>query len=83
MRYPLANLPGFLEREAGRVCIGFVLIFVGGAFCKLGVPKGEDIIIFALGLLATVMQAGRRSTTDWAAAAPPVADHGTSGPTSS
>jgi hypothetical protein len=45
----------FLEREAGHVMISLVLIAVGAALWTLKVPKAEDLIPFALGVLARSM----------------------------
>jgi hypothetical protein len=46
---------GYEEREAGHVLISLVLIGLGAALWKLHVPKGEDLIPFALGVLARSM----------------------------
>jgi hypothetical protein len=40
-----------LEREAGHVVVSLVLIAVGAGLWMLKVPKGEDLIPFALGVL--------------------------------
>ena len=45
----------FLEREAGHVVVSLILIAMGAALCLLKVPKAEDLIPFALGVLARSM----------------------------
>jgi hypothetical protein len=44
-----------IEREAGHVLVSLALIVVGAALWKCGVPKGEDLIPFALGVLGRSM----------------------------
>ena len=44
-----------LEREAGHVLVSLVLIVLGAALWLLQVPKGEDLIPFALGVLGRSM----------------------------
>jgi hypothetical protein len=48
-----------LEREAGHVVVSLVLIACGAALWACKVPKGEDLIPFALGVLGRSM-VGRR-----------------------
>jgi hypothetical protein len=49
------QISAFLEREAGHVVISLTLIAVGAILWKVGVPKGEDLIPFALGVLGRSM----------------------------
>ena len=76
MRDLFSHMASFLEREAGRVCVGFVLLGTGGVFHVLHLPKGEDIVMFALGLLATVMHAGRHPQPEAGPTAAPPAQPG-------
>ena len=50
-----APIAGFIEREAGHVVISLVLICMGAALWSLRVPKAEDLIPFATGVLARSM----------------------------
>ncbi|HZV06207.1 MAG TPA: hypothetical protein VE999_14105 [Gemmataceae bacterium] len=45
----------FIEREAGHVTVSLVLIALGAVLWLLKVPKGEDLIPFALGVLGRSM----------------------------
>ena len=45
----------FLEREAGHVVVCLILILMGAGLWMLKVPKGEDLIPFALGVLGRSM----------------------------
>jgi len=45
----------FIEREAGHILVSLVLIALGAGLWLLKVPKGEDLIPFALGVLARSM----------------------------
>jgi hypothetical protein len=45
----------FVEREAGHVVVSLILIAIGAALWVLKVPKGEDLIPFALGVLGRSM----------------------------
>lgn len=49
----------FLEREAGQIVVSLVLMGIGAAFFLYKVPKGEDIIVFAMGVLARSMVGGK------------------------
>ena len=49
------QISGFLEREAGHVVVSLVLIVLGAGLWLLRVPKGEDLIPFALGVLGRSM----------------------------
>lgn len=51
----------FLEREAGHVVVSLILIALGAGLWLVKVPKGEDLIPFALGVLARSM-IGKQST---------------------
>jgi hypothetical protein len=51
----LADYCTLLEREAGHVVVSLVLIAVGAVLWKFKVPKGEDLIPFALGVLGRSM----------------------------
>ena len=53
----------FLEREAGHVVVSLVLIAIGAGLWMLKVPKGEDLIPFALGVLGRSM-IGRKPTPE-------------------
>ena len=44
-----------MEREAGHVLVSLVLIALGATLWLLRVPKGEDLIPFALGVLGRSM----------------------------
>jgi len=44
-----------MEREAGHVLVSLILIAMGAALWFLKVPKGEDLIPFALGVLGRSM----------------------------
>ena len=44
-----------LEREAGHVVVSLVLIAFGAVLWLCKVPKGEDLIPFALGVLGRSM----------------------------
>lgn len=45
----------FLEREAGHVVVSLILVAMGAGLWMLRVPKGEDLIPFALGVLGRSM----------------------------
>ena len=45
----------FWEREAGHIVVSLILIVLGAALWLLKVPKGEDLIPFALGVLGRSM----------------------------
>ena len=45
----------FLEREAGHIVVCLILIAMGAGLWFLKVPKGEDLVPFALGVLARSM----------------------------
>ncbi len=47
--------PEWVEREAGHVTVSLILIVVGAGLWMLHVPKGEDLIPFALGVLGRSM----------------------------
>ena len=49
------RLAEFIEREAGHVVVGLLLIMLGSVLWRMGVPKTEDIIPFALGVIARSM----------------------------
>ncbi len=49
------SVAGYQEREAGHILISLLLIGLGALLWKLQVPKGEDLIPFALGVLARSM----------------------------
>jgi hypothetical protein len=53
----------FLEREAGHVVVCLILIAMGAGLWLLKVPKGEDLIPFALGVLGRSM-IGRKTTQE-------------------
>ena len=51
----LNGMAALVEREAGHVAVSLFLIAAGAILWKLGVPKGEDLIPFALGVLGRSM----------------------------
>ena len=53
----------FLEREAGHVVVSLILIVLGAGLWLLKIPKGEDLIPFALGVLGRSM-IGRKPTPE-------------------
>ena len=57
----MPRIAEFLEREAGHVVVSLILIAFGAVLWLLKVPKGEDLIPFALGVLARSM-IGNQST---------------------
>jgi hypothetical protein len=48
------------ERQAGHILVSLVLLVLGAALWKLGVPKAEDVLPFALGVLARSMMTGEQ-----------------------
>ena len=44
-----------LERQSGHILVSLVLLVLGAALWKLGVPKAEEILPFTLGVLARSM----------------------------
>jgi hypothetical protein len=56
-----------LERQAGHIIVGVLLLLIGAALWRLGVPKAEDVLPFALGVIARSMVAaeeGRNGKAD-------------------
>lgn len=51
----LDDLGGFIEREAGHIMVSFALIALGAVLWFFKVPKGEDLIPFATGVMARSM----------------------------
>ena len=49
------SVPDLFEREAGHVAVSLILIVLGAGLWLLKVPKGEDLIPFALGVLGRSM----------------------------
>lgn len=49
------GLANFIEREAGHVAVSVLLLLIGAGFTYFKIPKGEDIIVFSLGVLARSM----------------------------
>ncbi len=49
------SVPDIIEREAGHVLVSLILIALGAGLWLLKVPKGEDLIPFALGVLGRSM----------------------------
>ena len=45
----------FWEREAGHIVVSLILVAMGAVLWLLKVPKGEDLIPFATGVLARSM----------------------------
>ena len=58
----MPKLAEFLEREAGHVTVSLALIAIGAVLWLLKVPKAEDLIPFATGVLARSM-VGKPGTT--------------------
>jgi hypothetical protein len=46
-----------LERQAGHIMVGLLLMILGAALYHAGVPKAEDVLPFALGVIARSMTA--------------------------
>jgi hypothetical protein len=44
-----------LDRPGGHILVCLALLAVGAVFHKLQVPKADDVIVFALGVLARSM----------------------------
>ena len=44
-----------LERQAGHIIVAFVLMILGAILCYMDVPKAEDVLPFAMGVLARSM----------------------------
>jgi hypothetical protein len=53
----------FLEREAGHIVVCLILIVMGAGLWVLKVPKADDLIPFALGILGRSM-IGRKPTPE-------------------
>ena len=51
----MRTLADFVEREAGHVVVSLILIALSAGLWLLKVPKSEDLIPFALGVLARSM----------------------------
>jgi len=51
----MPRIAEFLEREAGHVVVSLILIAVGAGLWIWRVPKGEDLIPFAMGVLGRSM----------------------------
>lgn len=43
------------DSHGGHILICIFLLGIGALFIKLGIPKGDDIIVFSLGVLARSM----------------------------
>jgi hypothetical protein len=50
-----SSVENFMEREAGHVAVSLLLIVAGAVLWRLEVPKAEDLILFATGVLARSM----------------------------
>lgn len=44
-----------LDTPGGHIIIGVGVILIGGAFLKVGIPEGKDLILFASGALMRSM----------------------------
>jgi hypothetical protein len=51
----MQRIAEFAEREAGHVVVSLILIALGAVLWLFKVPKGEDLIPFALGVLGRSM----------------------------
>ena len=51
----LERIAKSMEREAGHVVVSLLLIAIGAGLYLLKVPKGEDLIPFALGVMGRSM----------------------------
>jgi hypothetical protein len=60
----MPRIAEFLEREAGHVVVSLILIAVGAGLWMWKVPKGEDLIPFALGVLGRSMVGGQEGSHD-------------------
>ncbi len=58
------RLAEFIEREAGHVVVGLLLVLLGSVLWRMGVPKTEDLIPFALGVIARSMMDGKGKDGD-------------------
>jgi hypothetical protein len=59
----MPRLADYVEREAGHITVSLILIALGAVLYRLNVPKGEDLIPFALGVLGRSM-IGRKSAPE-------------------
>lgn len=59
----IMKIADFVEREAGHVVVSLILIILGAALWILKVPKGEDLIPFATGVLARSMVGTKSNST--------------------
>jgi hypothetical protein len=44
-----------LNTNGGHIVVGFMLMFVGAVFFKIGIPKGEDLILVGSTLIGRAM----------------------------
>jgi hypothetical protein len=49
----------FLDTNGGHIVVCLLLLVVGAAFCVLKIPKGEDVIVAAMAILARSMMGGK------------------------
>ena len=59
----IADYCTLLEREAGHILVSLILIALGATLWLLKVPKGEDLIPFATGVLARSMVGSKSNST--------------------
>jgi acyl dehydratase len=52
----LAKLADFLEREGGAVASGFLLLGMGWGMWATHFPKGEDVVMVAVGAIAMAIK---------------------------
>lgn len=51
----MRTMASFMESEGGHIIACFLLILMGAALYQLKIPKGEDLIVFSLGVLGRSM----------------------------
>jgi len=59
----MLTLRSLLETESGYILVSLLLIFVSAIFWAIQMPKSEDVLIFALGVLSRSMGSRRRDTS--------------------
>lgn len=53
-----------LNAPHGHIIVCLILILLGAGFIKLGIPKGEDMIIGSTGVLFMAMRQGQKDPLD-------------------
>lgn len=57
----MTRIAEYIERQAGHITIGIILMLLGAALWAAGVPKAEDVLPYALGVIARSMVADERA----------------------